>query len=79
MADNYAEKTTGVNKTFSQEVEEENKKAEEAFKKFRSGEGPDPTKDNKNSKQSRMTKGFKDGGSICGRPTGKGFGKARKR
>lgn len=27
----------------------------------------------------KKTVNKKDGGSICGRPTGKGFGKARKR
>lgn len=78
---NYKQTSTGAmaDLDFSKEVDEANKKAEEAFRKFRSGEGPDPTKKPEGGKQGRMTEDYKNGGSVCGRPTGKGFGKARKR
>jgi hypothetical protein len=72
---NYKQTSTGAmaDVDFSKEVEEENRKAREAYedylKRAMSGE--------KVTLPKIVNK--KEGGSVCSRPTGKGFGKARKR
>ena len=73
MADNYAEKTTGVNKTFSQEVEEENRKRQEEYEQYLK----DAMAGKKVSPPGTVNK--KEGGSMCGKPTGQGYRKARMR
>ena len=81
---NYKQTSTGAgaDADFSARVEAERKQAEKEYEDYLSGKGPNPYKKSEGGKQGRMTKGHttnkKDGGKV-GRPTGKGFGKARKR
>lgn len=72
---NYRQTSTGAvaDVDFSQQVEDENKKRREEYEKY--------LKDAMEGKNVNPpgTVGRKEGGSVCGRATGKGFGKARKR
>jgi hypothetical protein len=73
--ENYRQTSTGAvaDVDFSKEVEDRNKKIEAEYAKFlkeaREGENPENP-----GVVNRMV-----GGSMCGRATGQGYGKARKR
>lgn len=81
----YKKTSTGAiaDADFSAKIEEKRKQDKKEYKDYLSGKGPNPFKKTEGGKQKRMTKKHttnkKQGGSVCARPTGKGFGKARKR
>lgn len=72
---NYKKTSTGAmaDVDFSQQVEDENKKRQEEYEQYLK----DAMAGKKVSPPGTVNK--KEGGSVCGRATGKGFGKARKR
>lgn len=72
---NYRKTSTGAvaDVDFSKEVEDRNKKIEAEYAKFLR-----MVKEGENPKNPGVVNN-KEGGSMCGRATGQGYGKARKR
>jgi len=79
---NYKQTSTGAiaDADFSEQIEKDRREAMKQYELYLQGKAPNPYEtDNKGSKQSRMTRNKEDGGSVCGKPTGQGFGQARMR